>query len=267
MEDIKVSLFASAIRARLFKGCLKSLKSTKIPYEVVFCGHNTREEVADALGSSEYDYDDHETFFHKLKFKYIHSGKIKPAQCYEIARRACRGETLSWIADDVEFTENCIDLAYNYWKTLKNYKVALSIQTVEDGYKYNMNDHSFVGFDRSTALMAPVVLLSKRIMDEIGGFDRRFVAGQYENNAIMQVCEAGGSVVIFRHGECHIDHEKKHMNDHKFRAGFTKDRQVLESIWGKRGELLYTGKSLAHEPFIDKDILTKSQSNNLPMWE
>lgn len=249
MESIKVSLIASAIRTRLWDSFMGSLKTTTTPYEVIFSGHCTKEEV--------------DPYIKKYPMlKYIHTLRIKPAQCYHISLMNAYGETISWSADDCEFSEDCYGKAYRYWKSLGNEKVALSIQTIEDGYKYNMNDHSFVGFDRSTPLMAPVVLMNRKVMDDIGGFDRRFVAGQYENDAIMKLYEAGGSVLIFKDGECLIDHEKKHKGEHKFRAGFTKDRQVLESIWGKRGELLHTGKSLKHEPYLDKDILIKSQSNN-----
>ncbi len=251
---IKISLIAAAIRPWLWKEFLDSLKTTNISYEVVFSGHCIEKEVISFL--KEYP-----------EFKYIYTERIKPSQCYQTSLMQSKGEMISWVADDCVFSKNLYEKAYRYWKSLGNEKVALSIQTVEDNYKYNMNDHSFVGFDRSTPLMAPVVLMSRKVMDKIGGFDRRFVTGQYENDAIMRLYEAGGSVLIFKDGECLIDHQKKHQGEHKFRAGFTKDRQVLESIWGKRGELLHTGKSLKHEPYSDKDILTKSQSNNNPsIW-
>lgn len=247
--DIKISLFASAIRPRLWDDCLRSLLSTSVPFEVVFGGPCKKEEVS--------------PFLEKYKFfKYIHTAHIKPSQVYECCRRACVGETISWIADDCEFSEDCYGKAYRYWKSLGNEKVALSIQTVEDGFKYNMNDHSFIGFDRTTPLMAPVCLMSRKVCEETGGFDGRFVAGQYENSKIMDILEVGGSVLIFDEGYCSIDHQKKHLGEHKFRAGYTKDRQVLESIWGKRGELLRTGKSLKHEPYSANGLLTNSQSNN-----
>src|SRR3990167_674369 len=253
MSDIKISIFASTIRPRLWHELFKSLESTTEEYEVVFAGPTF---IPGSIGLK-----------YPKNFNFIETSNIKPAQCYEIARRNCVGETISWSADDCEYSEDCFGKAYRYWKSLNNEKVALSIQTVEDGYRYNMNDHSYIGFDRNTPLMAPVALLSRKFCEDSGGFDRRFCAGQYENSKIMDLYEAGGSVLIFDEGQCIIEHQKKHLGEHKFRAGYTKDRQVLESIWGKRGELLHTGKSLKHEPFIDKDILTKSHSNNLPMWE
>lgn len=255
-NEIKISLFASAIRTRLWKEFFKSLESTTEPYEVVFAG-----PVEYKIALREYPLNGN------FKFTFIETGNIKPAQCYEVARRSCIGETISWVADDCEFSEDCYGKAYRYWKALGNEKVALTIETIEDGYKYNMNDHSFVGFDRSTPLMAPLCLMSRKVLDDIGGLDRRFVAGQYENSCVMELYEAGGSVIIFDEGRCIIEHQKKHLGEHKFRAGYTKDRQVLESIWGKRGELLNTGKALKHEHFLSKDILTISQSNNnISIW-
>jgi hypothetical protein len=116
--------------------------------------------------------------------------------------------------------------------------------------------------------MAPVVLMSRKVSEQLSGFDKRFVAGQYENDMIMSLYDIGGSVIIFNQGECIIDHEHKHGKEHSFRAGYTKDRDVLEKIWGKTGELLHTGKALKHEPYSTKDILIKSQSNNNPsIWE
>jgi len=256
MSEIKVSIFASAVRPRLWPGFFKSLESTTESCEVVFAGPI---DCKIALSSRPASF--------QFKFTFIETANIKPAQCYEIARRACVGETISWSADDCEYSPDCFGKAYRYWKSLGNEKVALSIQTIEDGYKYNMGDHSFVGFNRATPLMAPVALLSRKVCEETGGFDRRFVAGQYENKCCLDLYEVGGSIIIFDEGYCSIDHQKKHLGEHKFRAGYTKDRQVLESIYGKRAELLHTGKSLKHEPYSSKDILTKSQSNNMPsLW-
>lgn len=252
MNNIKISIFASAIRPWLWNDFFKSLESTTEEYEVVFAGPKNLEQA----------HKDHE-FTEPKNFTYIQTANTKPAQCYEVALRACQGETISWSADDCESPNDVYGKAYRYWKSLKQDKAALSIQTVEDEIKYNMHDHSYIGFNRNTPLMAPVVLMSRQFMNDLGGFDRRFVCGQYENNCVMQIYEAGGCVLIFKDGEVYIDHEKKHKNEHSFRAGYSKDRQVLESIWGKTG----SGRLLPHEPYEDKDLLTRSQSNNNPsIW-
>ena len=273
---IKISIFASAIRPWLWNDFFKSLESTTEEYEVVFAGpknmKNIKYEGLKGISLDNGELQHEEPICKNIEyadikwpknFTYIQTANIKPAQCYQVALNYCKGETISWVADDCEFSDNLYNNAYLYWKSLKQDKAALSIQTIEDGIKYNMHDHSFIGFSRTTPLMAPVVLMSRQVCIDTGGFDRRFVAGQYENAKIMDLYEVGGCVLIFKDGEVYIDHIKKHKNEHSFRAGYTKDRAVLESIWGKAG----TGRLLEHEPYKEKDLLVKSQSNNNPaIW-
>jgi hypothetical protein len=136
MKDIRISIFASAIRPRLWDNFMESLKTTTEEYEVIFSGPVDSNTVSKFLIKHN-------------NLRFIQTGNIKPAQCYEVARQACRGETISWSADDCEYSPDCFGKAYRFWKSMNNEKVALSIQTVEDGYKYNMHNHSFVGFDNS----------------------------------------------------------------------------------------------------------------------
>lgn len=254
MSDIKVSIFASAIRPNIWQSLFDSLKSTTIKYEIIFGGPINIKRIKNINFPKE--------------FRYIQTGNIKPSQVYEATRRECTGETISWVADDCEFSEDCYGKAYKYWKSLNNEKIVLSIQTIEDGYAYNMKDHSYVGFDRSTPLMAPLCLMSRQFLEDLGGLDRRYVAGQYENSITCLTYHSGGNVLIYRDSEVYIDHQKKHKDDHKFRIGYQKDREVLESIWGKRGEYIHTDKALPHEPYDDKNLLIKSQSNNIPtIWD
>jgi hypothetical protein len=200
-------------------------------------------------------------------FKYICTKNIKPSQCYEIARRECNGETISWIADDCTFSENCYGKAYEYWKSMDCDKLILSIQTMEDGQVYNMRHHSFVGFDKQTPLMAPLCLMSRKFLDDLGGLDKRYIAGQYENDIVMRAYADGGNVLIFKDGQCNIEHMKVHGNEHKFRIAYLQDRAVLEGSWGKRGEFLSSRRD-KFEPFSDKHILIQSQSNNIDsIWQ
>lgn len=264
----KVSLFASSVRPQLYNSFFKSLKGTSVEYEVVFAGNS------DVLCRGD------------KVFTYIQTGNIKPAQCYEIARRNCLGECVVWVADDCEFPNDVIGKAYNYWKSKNNEKLILSIQTKETGYGvpkgrlFNMNVHRFFGGKSDTPLMAPLALMSREYLNKLGGIDRRYTCGQYENDLVMRANADGGVVEIFGGEDAYIDidhmgkslllGESKTERDflnRPFAKGYQKDREVLESSWtvNKRIVLNRTDK---FEPFEDKDILTKSQSNNLPdMWE
>ncbi|MDB5036555.1 MAG: hypothetical protein JWQ35_83 [Bacteriovoracaceae bacterium] len=94
-SDIKVSLFASAIRTDCWLDFYNSLKqSNRVPFEVVF------------VGPSRPDY--------KLPphFKFIQSD-FKPAQCTAIAANNCQGEMLLQVVDDLEFSPGAIDLLFD----------------------------------------------------------------------------------------------------------------------------------------------------------
>lgn len=245
MYEIKVSLIAAAIRTQLWDDFMKSLKSTTVSYEVIFSGHCSEEEVKPYLDKYP-------------ELKYIHTKKIKPAQCYQVSLIHARGETISWVADDCEFTEDLYGKAYRYWKSLDNKKVCLSVQTVEDNYRYNLKDHAYCGFNRETPMMMPVNLMSRKYLEELGGFDRRFQCGQYENESACRVYADGGCILQFTDGECIIDHGK-HDKEHRFRIGYSQDRKVLEASWGRYGEAIKTGRLDKFEPYEDKSLLTKSQ--------
>jgi len=230
MDNPKVSLFASAVRPAIWKPLFESLKSTSVDYEVVFAGN--------AMASCN------------EKLKYIITGNIKPAQCYEIARRHCTGETVMWIADDCEFHNDIVGKAYKYWKSKNDEKLILSIQTAESGYNtpvctlFDMQAHRFYGGGYDTPLMAPIVLMSRKYLDGLGGLDRRYVCGQYENDIVMRAYSKGSTLEIFGDKDClvEIDHLKKSLDigesknmetfeQRPFAKGYAIDRSVLEGSW------------------------------------
>lgn len=275
--EIKVSLFASAVRIPFYPVFLKTLlNQTSVPYEVVFCGHNTREELISAfpgyLTSTGIDGKNNiiETCFPEIKFRYIHTGRIKPAQCYEIARRECRGETIQWTADDAEHTPDLIGKAYRHWKSFNDEKVVLSIQTLENNQFCDMRVHSFFGCQFHTPLMAPLALMSAKLMESLGGFDRRYICGQYENDAVMRVIEAGGRVEIFgdKQNMIILDHYRRHGIHRPFATGYNHDRQILEDSWTDGMGNVFLKRKDALQPYLNTpDLYTKSQSfNNANLW-
>lgn len=283
---IQVSLFASAVRPKLWPSLFKSLNGTSVSYEIVFCGN--------VESGTEFIQLKPLQFFH-----YIKTGDIKPAQCYEIARRNCRGETVIWIADDCEFPNDVIGKAYKYWKSQNNEKLILSLQTRETGYKnaqgslFEMKDHCFFGSERDTPLMAPIGMMSRKFLEELGGIDKRYTCGQYENDLVMRAYQHGAKVEIFGGPDCFvdIDHLGKSIKigecknsidflQRPFASGYQEDRHVLENSWTRYDQIKlekmlregnYVKKSDyktispvqldKFEPYEDEDILIKSQSN------
>jgi hypothetical protein len=271
MNNVNVSVFASAVRPKLWDACLSSLSSTSCSFEVVFGGFNTPEEVKPFI--DKYPF-----------FRYIHTSNIKPAQVYEVSRRNAIGECVIWVADDCEFPNDVVGKAYKYWKSQGNEKLILSVQTKETGYNlpigkfFNMKNHSFFGFRPETPLMAPLGFMSRKFLDSIGGLDRRYICGQYENDIIMRALVAGGVVEIFGGEDCFIDidhlgkslliGESKVEQDflnRPFARGYLDDRVTLETSWVK-GKAVSMERNDAFEGYEDVDLLTKSQGPR-GIWE
>ena len=272
---MKISFFASAVRPHLWKNLLGSLKGGQYPYEVVFSGF-IDEELWKPF-AEEYP-----------EFKYVQTEDIKPAQCYEVARRACTGELVCWIADDCEFSEGFVDKVVDYWKSLDNEKAVICCKTNENGNNETMLNHRFFGRNQNTPQMAPIGVMSREYLNQLGGFDRRYICGQYENACSMMVLADGGKVHVYEYVCVNIDHKNKHGSETNFWSGYNEDREQLENSWVIGGytpfpepliilqtkpsdpppyyyyPLQNTEVTLKrndkHEPYEDKNLLTKSQS-------
>lgn len=257
--DIKVSLFASSTRCHLWPEFFNSIKSNTIPFEVVFAGDATEEEVAN--------------YYPKLppngRFQYLRTGRIKPAQCYEVARRACSGELINWTADDCEYSPGALDKIYDFFQSINDPKALISVRTNENDTN---NDPAHQWFKGSgTPIMAPLGVMRRNFLEELGGLDRRYVCGQYENDIAMRVMTASEKPVVLYYDVCiRIDHLRKHGPSTKFWSGYKKDREVLEGSWMKNDVIMprppFRRFDGGFEPFEDKDILTVSQSNK-GIWE
>jgi len=257
MDEIKVSLIASSVRPQFYQTFLETLIGTSVKCEVIFVGNARINSVIEAIKFANRDKE-------MVDFNYVSTENIKPAQCYEIARRKARGETVIWTADDCEHTPDIVGKAYNYWKEQNNDKWILSIQTIENKQICNMLDHSFFGWNRNSPLMAPLGLMSRAYLEKLGGFDRRYICGQYENDVVMRVIADGGDVKVFGDKDncIIIDHYRKHGILRPFAKGYNHDRQILEGSWVKDGKVSLKIND-KFEPYADEGILEKSQSFNL----
>jgi hypothetical protein len=278
-----VSLFASAVRVKLWKYFVDSLGLSLDGIEVIFCGDA---KFDDKLFDGKY-------------CKYIKIGRIKPSQCYEIARRHCIGEVIVWVADDCEFKGDIIGKSYKYWKSQNNEKLILSLQTEESGIWQDMNHHRFFGGINETPLMAPIGMASRKFINDLGGLDRRYVAGQYENDLVMRAYAQGAKVEIFGDhiSYVEINHmeksvlsgeitNKQEFENRPFATGYNTDRMILEKSWAKLNETklfvllkdnpkeieykhcmdILSSRSDEFEPYAKYISLTKSESHK-GIWE
>lgn len=271
---MSVSLIASSVRPQLYESFFDSLKDCSVDYEVVFAGNigQNEREYKPILPNSEKEM---LKFMKHPELKYYCTENIKPAQCYEIARRKATKEVIVWVADDCEFKGDILGKAYNYWKAQNNKKLMLSLQTREfyldsgDGF-CDMTKHAFHGGNPKTPLMAPIAMISREYLEELGGFDRRYLCGQYENQVVMQAYADGAVVEVFgdKTSYVEIDHIKKSIRcgeskktedffNRPFAKGYIHDRKILESVCAYEGNRI---KIRSFEPYEDKDLFTKSQS-------
>ncbi len=260
MKKPEISLFCSAVRPKIWEPCLDSLKMTD-GIEVIFGGFCTKEEV--------------EPFLKKYPFfKYIHTGDIKPAQVYEITRRACTGETVAWFCDDAENVGDVYGKAYRYWKSIGNEKLILSLQTKESGYgcpegqMFDMKQHTFFSLVPDSPLMAPMNLMSKKFLDNLGGYDVRYICGQTENSLVMRAYQHGAKVEIFGDSTSYvdIDHlaksiaigestDEESFRERPFASGYNQDRQILEASWTTFDQVkAFKRLSSGERPFTLRDV-------------
>mgnify|MGYP001572808279 CR=1 FL=1 len=238
-----ISICASAIRPKNWEKVLQSLKSNTMKYEVIFVG-----DIKPEFDLSKYP-----------EFTYIYSS-TKPAQCYQIAFNQAQGELIGWTADDCVYPPNAIDNMYNFYNSFNNNKIVAAFRTVEDGRDIT-EVHRFRGRDNNSPRMAPFGVVNRELFNQLGGYDRRFVCGQSENDVVMRFLEIGGSVEI-SNIPIYVEHQKNHDSSGTvFRSGwFHKDREILEDAWIQDGKIL-TRRKYPVESFNNEEILTKTQSN------
>lgn len=281
MENPKISVIASSARPWLWMECLDSLRKNKIFYEVVFAGPLDRYQVR----PFQVRYPE---------LTYIHT-PVKPAQCYQNAfLHSAFDSLILYIADDAEFEEGLLDKAFEFYHAQNNPKAIISIRTNEDGRDFGTSIHTIIPWNVNTPLMAPIGLISQKFLTELGGLDRRFISGQWENDLVMRAYAAGGTVIPYDPGPTvRIDHSIKHKGTNEnnpFWSAYQNDRIILENTWVKGGYKIPTPYAtvtvkengvdrvvpmfkildnrkvlmqpqLPFEPYDDEDLLTKNQGD------
>lgn len=272
---MKISLFCASIRPHNWERLLNSLKKNTVEYEVVMAGFIDDEMVRDvAPGYNE--------------FRYIKTENIKPAQAYEVARRACKGAYVMWISDDCEFPEGYLDKIYNHINALPS-SVLLACQTEDpECVENDLNTHRFFARNLNTPLVAQVGCMSRMQLEQFGGFDRKYIFGKFETDLSMRVCAEGGRVVPYTEQTIKIEHSNKNGHLNNDWSGVNEDSEAIEKtwvvggykdlpqgimVWGQGQPTFYwpvinrevtLKRQDAFEPYEDKDILTISQGGNIP---
>lgn len=225
-----ISLCASAVRPNLWKEFYNSLASNSCSYEVVFVG-----DVA-----PDYDLPDN--------FKFFYS-PVKPTQCWEAAIRLSKGRYVSITADDAEYRDGSLDKMVKFMDSRFNNKCVGSFQTIENGNLIT-NDHMYKG-----KRMAPFFVFRRDYYNYLGGADRRFIGGMFENDIIMRVYEDGGDVQVCEDSFVSVDHIRKHNATSKSCDWHWKySFPLLEELW-----VIADKRKDGVQEIVDKDILKYSQ--------
>jgi len=260
----KISLVASAMRVKEWPKMFNSIQGNKYPIEIVLVGHIKPDYELPPF------------------VKYIYA-TVKPAQCYEIGFRAATGELIGWTADDAEYDHlqpNNLDILYDYYKSFNKREIVVGQRPIEDNHDVYKN-HYFFGKRPDTPYMYPFGFMDRTLFHELGGYDRRFVCGQSENDMVMRVYEIGGSGYLCLNSFVAVDHTNKHDWAHTrtngFRHWYPKDREILENAWCKRGygyfkrtdqigEFSKT-RLLPVESFEQRDDITTVTQGELGSWQ
>ena len=225
-----ISLCASAVRPHLWMDFYNSTKANSINVEIVFVGDSI----------PDFDLPDN--------FKFLYS-PVKPAQCWEAAIRNSTGRYISITADDAEYTKNSLDNMVSFMDSMPDTKHVGAFQTIENGSLIT-NSHQYKG-----KVMAPFFVFNKDYYKHIGGVDRRFIGGMWENDIIMRVHQDGGKIKICENAFVSVDHLRKHNATSRSCEWHWKySWPLFESLWvnlEKRKDDL--------QPIIDEDILRFSQ--------
>lgn len=230
MSNPVISLCASAVRVKDWKAFYRSTVNNSIPYEVVF------------VGDVQPDFDLPRNF-------HWHYSKAKPTQCWEAAIRLSRGKYISITADDAEYADGSLDSAVRFMDTRFNHRTVGAFQTIENGTL--ITDSHFYKEKR----MAPFFIFNRGYYTYLGGADKRFIGGMWENDVIMRVWEDGGSVEKVDNAFVSVDHLRKHNATSKSCEWHWKySFPLLESLWVNKDK-----RTDPVQEFDDKDILRLSQ--------
>ena len=246
-SSVDISLFMSAARPKWWKRMYKSLQGNKCRWEIV------------AVGPNEPDFE------LPINFRY-YKCDFKPTQCYAAAAYLCKGELIGYMADDAVYDPYALDFI---WHAYQKYgkKTILAQSTIENG-KDVTGEHHFYRHDTTTPRMAPMGFINREWFWELGGIDRNFICGQYEQDLVMRAYQDGGSLRNIRESKVFLNHEETHggiinkikykFGKNSFRSGYWSDRRYLEECWVKNGKISDKRLFPLH-PFEYSTILTTPQ--------
>lgn len=236
-----ISLFASAINTIRWPAMLRSLEDNMVNWEIVFAGPK-------------------EPHFEHPRLRYYKTRNIKPAQCHQIAAYYSRGELLGLTADDAIYPAGILDDIWELYNTTKD-RVVISPETWERGFHAKYESFTFLD-DKESPIMCPFGFFRRSYFDKVGGFDRKFVCGFFENDFFMRLYKAGIYPVPYRNKLITVEH----IPGSNFSAGWGIGRDMCYKIWTKDGKIVQE-PNIPFEPYnMTPNIFLETQGANTS-WE
>jgi hypothetical protein len=237
-----ISLCASAVETKKWDDFFGSLEGTKVPYEVVFVG--------DKRPDKEYK---------NLKFIY---SEVKPAQCHQIAVMEASGDIIHITADDAVYPEGFLD---DVNELFTGKRICVCCNTLEFGKECDWNT-----FAVGMWAMSPFAFFYKSDWVKLGGYDNRYLTGQFENDFCLRLHADFVSFVPYTKKRILVNH----VPGSQFSRFHDIGRFQLRESWCDRpyrqgipdGSFSLTRRD-SFKPYDSKDILTKSQGATNPKWK
>ncbi len=255
MSEPKISVVATAARPNLWKQIYDNYNTSKIEFEMVFVGPNP----------PDYEL--------PSNFRYIKT-HVKPAQCAYIAAVNACGEILHLSGDDIAVSDGLLDKIYETYQKSGDYKVRISPRFYMNGGPDSggtdaTDTHAYLIYGHANTPLSPKVgcapSFSRRLFDELGGYDTRFVASCNDLDFAVRA-HLYGSELVYMEGTFVYELPRipsyspgMWTNDYGVLHGLWVDPQKVEFITDKRGEV--------NRYEMGDDILTVSQGpNNTSRW-
>lgn len=241
--NYQISIVAAAFRTWRWMGLYDSIGETNIKYELIFVGPN------------EPDF--------KLppNFRFIKS-EVKPAQAVAIAYKHATADLILNTADDFFFLgEDPLGTLYADHECETSAMVFSETRPVivSCTYRVKMVLHRewqhVIPNDPTTPTMPVVGLISRKLFEEIGGIDRRFIARLWDCDIAMRIYAIGGKVVISEV----IGNEVKDKAYSRISLSARKhDERFFYNSWVKDNKVVFDRRGPV-EPYQDENLLTVSQ--------
>lgn len=238
-NSIDISAYMSSIRPYRWMTLHKRLQETNLNFEIVI------------VGPSEPDF----LLPPEIRF---YKSDVKPSQCFHAAASLCNGKTMLQMVDDLEYSQNSIELMYNEVSQKDNVMATAH-------YFLDNNDHTLtqnISGITQNAVFLPLLpvcgLFHRQAWTDNHGLDRRFDGVMSELDFYMRL-RNNGYQTVFVNGI--VMENTSHQNKEKSSLClkyWVKDRTSFIKLWSTNN-ILYPLRNDIVRPYDDKDILTNNQ--------